>query len=160
MGADEDNIRRLNLYSTTLSNMTQKFEDEKAMVTDLKMKVDNLYGVSANTTSTVDKQLSILKTQKEEIMKELKEHEAQIVAKETEFVDIKSGVKDAESYGPLFTQQDFLTLMLYVAYIFLSVTFYWRTVMTEGFNKKTLVIFIIAWLMITVMLFSLFNRVV
>lgn len=155
-----ETARNLNLYSEKLMNVQSNFNNKLAQVDDLKVKVDKLYDKSTNITSTVNNQLSILKAQKEDIMKEIKDTESQIVAKETEFVDIKSGVNDPETHGPLFTQQDFLTLMLYIAYIFVAVIFYWRTIVTEGFSKKMLVMFLLGWSFITIMLFSLFNRFV
>jgi hypothetical protein len=155
-----ENARNLNLYSEKLMNVQSNFNNKLAQVDDLKLKVDKLYDKSTNITSTVNNQLSILKAQKEDIMKEIKDTESQIVAKETEFVDIKSGVNDPEINGPLFTQQDFLTLMLYIAYIFVSVIFYWRTIVTEGFSKKMLAMFLFGWSVISIMLFSLFNRFV
>jgi hypothetical protein len=157
---DVETARNLNLYSEKLMNVQSNFTNKLAQVDDLVIKVNRLYDTSNNVTSTVTNQLAILTSQKEDIMKELKDIESQIVAKETEFVDIKSGVNDPEIHSPFFTQQDFLTLMLYIAYIFVSIIFYWRTVVTEGFSKKMLAMFLFGWSVITIMLFSIFNRFV
>ena len=132
---------------------------------DLMTSLDVMYGSGATEENSVSKvvneQHAKLQVELDDLQKEIDSTTAKITAKETEFVDIKknSGAVGA-SATKFFTQQDYFTAMLYIAYIILSMSFYWRMTATEGFSWKFLGMFLIGWAILTTMLFRLFDRFV
>jgi hypothetical protein len=122
-----------------------------------------MYSTSTENTSVasvVNSQYAKLKVENDDLSKEIDSLTAQITAKETEFVDVKKNAGESYIVNKLFTQQDYFTMMLYIAYIILSVSFYWRMTAVDGFSMKGLLYFVIGWMIVTIMLFNMFNRFV
>lgn len=149
--------------SVTNDNLKKTLEDELNVVTDLANSLDLMYNTSSedsSVSSLVASQLAKLQVEKNDLDQEIKNITAKITAKETEFVDTKKNSGGPYIINKLFTQQDYFTMILYIAYIILSVSFYWRMVTTDGFSYKTTLMFIIGWMIATIMLFRLFDRFV
>lgn len=152
------------IYSRlTNENIPAKFNEEVTVINDLVNSLDLMYNTTdekSSVSSLVNSQYAKLKVEEDDLKKEIDTITAKITAKETEFVDVKKNAGEAYGMNKLFTQQDYFTLMLYITYIILSVSFYWRMVVVDGFSTKSLLYFIIGWMIITTMLFNLFNRFV
>ncbi len=144
-------------------NIPAKFNEEITAINDLVNSLDIMYGTSSATSSVssvVNSQYAKLKVEEDDLKKEIDGITAKITAKETEFVDLKKNAGESYIVNKLFTQQDYFTMMLYIAYIILSVSFYWRMTTVDGFSMKSLLYFVIGWMIVTVMLFRLFDRFV
>jgi hypothetical protein len=144
-------------------NIPGKFNEELTAINDLISSLDLMYNTNdenSSVLSLVNSQYAKLKVEEDELKKEIDSITAQITAKETEFVDIKKKAGESYIINKLFTQQDYFTMMLFIAYIILSVSFYWKMTVIDGFSTKSLLYFIIGWMILTVMLFRLFDRFV
>jgi hypothetical protein len=144
-------------------NIPGKFNEELTAINDLISSLDLMYNTNdenSSVLSLVNSQYAKLKVEEDELKKEIDSITAQITAKETEFVDIKKKASESYIINKLFTQQDYFTMMLFIAYIILSVSFYWKMTVIDGFSTKSLLYFIIGWMILTVMLFRLFDRFV
>jgi hypothetical protein len=141
----------------------QAYDDELNIMNDLVASLDLMYNTTSDDSSVsslVNSQLAKLHVERDDINQEIKNITAKITAKETEFVDTKKNSSGTYIINKLFTQQDYFTMILYIAYIILSVSFYWRMVTTDGFSYKMTMFFIIGWMIATIMLFRLFDRFV
>jgi hypothetical protein len=139
------------------------YDDELNIMDDMVASLDLMYNTSADDSSVstlVNSQLAKLQVENNDLNQEITNITAKITAKETEFVDTKKNSGGIYIINKLFTQQDYFTMILYIAYIILSVSFYWRMVTTDGFSYKTTLMFIIGWMIATIMLFRLFDRFV
>ena len=144
-------------------NIPDKFNEEITAITDLVSSLDLMYSntdESSSVSSVVNSQYAKLKVEEDELKKEIDSVTAKVTAKETEFVDVKKNSDESYIINKLFTQQDYFTMMLYIAYIILSVSFYWRMTAVDGFSMKSLLYFVIGWMIVTIMLFRLFDRFV
>jgi hypothetical protein len=145
-------------------NAKAVFDSELNAVKDLADSLDILYSNAETGSNPVSKlvneQNAKLLVERDDIDREIKSLTAEITAKETEFVDLKKIPSNSSNFNNLFTQQDYLTMMLYAVYIIMSMAFYWRMITTDGFSYKGLISFIVGWLIATVMLFNLFSRFV
>jgi hypothetical protein len=142
-------------------NIPAEFDEELNAVRDLVSSLDLMYvatGENNSVSSLVNSQYAKLKVEKDDMQKEIGSVTAKITAKETEFVDVKKNAGKAYIMNKLFTQQDYFTMMLFIAYIILSVSLYWRMTAVDGFSTKSLLYFIIGWMIATIMLFRLFDR--
>jgi hypothetical protein len=144
-------------------NIPAKFNDELTAINDLVNEMDLVYGTNSTQTSVssvVNSQHAKLKVEEDDLKKEIDNLTAKITAKETEFVDVKKNADEGYIINKLFTQQDYFTMMLYIAYIILSVSFYWRMTAVDGFSWKSFLYFIMGWMIVTIMLFRMFERFV
>jgi hypothetical protein len=144
-------------------NIPGEFNQELNIMRDLVASLDLMYtntNENDSVSSLVNSQYAKLKVEKDDLQKEIDSVTAKITAKETEFVDVKKNAGEAYIMNKLFTQQDYFTMMLFIAYIILSVSFYWRMTTTDGFTWKMLFYFILGWMIATTMLFRLFDRFV
>jgi hypothetical protein len=152
------------IYSRlTNDNIPSKFNEEIMAINDLVGSLDIMYSTTDENNSVaslVNTQYAKLKVEDDDLKKEIDSLTAQITAKETEFVDVKKNAGESYIVNKLFTQQDYFTMMLYIAYIILSVSFYWRMTAVDGFSSKSLLYYVIGWMIVTVMLFNMFNRFV
>ena len=144
-------------------NIPAEFNEELNVVRDLVSSLDLMYSTTDennSVSSLVNSQYAKLKVEKDDLKKEIDSVTAKITAKETEFVDVKKNAGESYIMNKLFTQQDYFTMMLFIAYIILSVSLYWRMTAVDGFSTKSLLYFIIGWMIATTILFRLFERFV
>lgn len=144
-------------------NIPAEYNQELNNIRDLVASLDLMYGTTGendSVSSLVNTQYAKLKVEKDDLQKEIDTVTAKITAKETEFVDVKKNAGESYIINKLFTQQDYFTMMLFIAYIILSVSFYWRMTASDGFSWKKLMFFIFGWMIATIMLFRLFERFV
>jgi hypothetical protein len=152
-------------FNSIVGDISGALRAEVKTITDLIDSLDLIYGCDQcgckiPLAKVVNEQHAKLSVESNDLDREIKEITAKITAKESEFVDIKKNAGNASSLTNLFTQQDYLTMMLYVTYIILGISFYWRMITVDGFSMKSLALFLVGWLAITVMLFNLFSRYV
>ena len=144
-------------------NIPAEFNEELNVVRDLVSSLDLMYSTTDennSVSSLVNSQYAKLKVEKDDLKKEIDSVTAKITAKETEFVDVKKNAGESYIMNKLFTQQDYFTMMLFISYIILSVSLYWRMTAVDGFSTKSLLYFIIGWMIATTILFRLFERFV
>lgn len=149
--------------SLVSEKIVDAFNDELNSMRDLVASLDLMYSKSTNDTSVstlVKSEHAKLKVEEDDLKREIDSLTAKITAKETEFVDIKKNAGEGYIVNKLFTQQDYFTMMLFISYIILSVSFYWRMTAVDGFSFKMLFYFLLGWMILTVMLFRLFDRFV
>jgi hypothetical protein len=138
-------------------------EKELIAAKDHVTEVDILFAKGADTasiSSVVTDQYSKVKAENADLSKQITTIDAEIIGKETEFVDIKRNVAEPQWYSGLFTQQDWLTVALAFAYLFLSVSYYIKIGTLDGFNLRGLAGFLVSWGIMTTLGFVLFNRYV
>jgi hypothetical protein len=150
------------VYSTIDNeNIKDELSDQLNITRDLMSSLDILYSTTSDNDSVskmVSTQYAKLQVDADDLLKQIDNLSAQITAKETEFVDIKKNAGSTSSASKFFTQQDYFTAMLFIAYIILSMSFYWRMTAAEGFSWKITAFFLIGWMIATIMLFRLFDR--
>ena len=147
-----------------MPNITRDIIDKELIsIKDNVIEVDILFAKGTDTasiSSVVTDQYSKARAENDDLSKQITTIDAEIIGKETEFVDIKRNVAEPQWYSGLFTQQDWLTVALAFAYLFLSLSFYIKIGTQDGFNLKGLGKFLVGWGIMTTLGFILFNRYV
>jgi hypothetical protein len=157
MGVDDYLYTRITNINMNKTAFDDKIDNLKALNLQVKTTIGSLPD-DVSVVSLINSQRAKLLVEKEDLNKQIDDLSAKIDAKDTEFVDIKKNANNTTSI--LFNQQDYITMMLYSIYISLSVIVYWYIITKSGFSSKGLISYILGWLIITVILFSLLNRFV
>ncbi len=138
-------------------------EMELVTAKDHVTEVDILFAKGADTasiSSVVTDQYSKVKAENADLSKQINDMDAEIIGKETQFVDIKKNIAEPQWYSGLFTQQDWLTVALVFAYLLLSMSYYIKMGTVGGFSLKGSAVYLVGWGIVTTISFLLFNRFV
>lgn len=153
-------IETENAIDSIKKSITDLNTNIKGLKTSFDVPYDTVFDSKRATNTNIVSQHAKLLAEKKEILNEIKGIDDKITAKEVEFVDIQKNSGGLINQTRFFTQQDYLTMMLFIAYIVLGVSFYWRSVVTNGFSLKGLFMFLAQWAAVSLIAFALFRRFV
>ncbi len=140
------------------------FNENLDKINELLTKGDIQIGTTASANNslfqTIDSQYKTLQKKKEELTAKIKESERSISIKEVEFLDTKKEAGEVQTFGKLFTSQDYTLAIFLCGYIFLSLAAYWRISFETGISIKMTTIFLLVWTIISGILVSFLNAYV
>lgn len=145
------------VITTNKANITRaSFDRIYDELSSLQKEVDT----NAGTISVVGDQLAKVKAENSSLNSQINELDAEIVGKETQFVDKKKNAQDPQWYSGIFTQQDYLTIGLMFAYLLLSISYYVSMTFNTGVSLTGLLMYLAKWAGITLIAFIFFNKFV